>query len=350
MWAITLSLLLCLVLIPLLEKIAPAIGLTDKPSDRKQHSGHIPLIGGIAIFASLLFSQILSGPSEAPVLLCTLAFIILTIGTYDDVYTLSARFRLVVQTALALAMAVWGDIKIDSLGSIMGGEPLILTDTTSTIFTVLCIVGVINAINMIDGLDGLSGSILLISISGMALLNFRAGALTDATFQLSIAGTLIAFLVYNNQLFRSHARVFMGDGGSMMLGLILAWYFIKGSQGPNSAFSTVSAGWLFGLPLMETVSVMTGRIIEKRSPLDAGRDHMHHRLIRAGFSVNATVGIMLTLHIALVCIGLSSNNFDTTDSTLFWGFVTITLIHIFISRFYLESGGTKIANTFRALQ
>ena len=337
---------MCLAFILLLERIAPRVGLVDKPTQRKQHTGHVPTVGGIAIFISLLFASLMPGVQEAPPVLLILCFSILVLGCLDDIQSLSARFRLLAQIIVALVLVLLSDIRIETIGGIFGTEAVRFEGAASIAFTVVCAVGVINAINMIDGLDGLSGSILLASFSALALLANNAGSFHQAGYLACIAACLLAFLCYNNRVFRPKARIFLGDAGSMMLGLMLLWYFVELSQDANPAMSAVSAGWIFGLPLVDTVTVMVGRIMDKRSPFDAGRDHMHHRLRRAGFSVNATVLVMVSIHTALVLIGLFFASRTHADIPLFWGFVVLTVVHFCVSRFILESYGAKVVNAF----
>ncbi|MFK8078842.1 MAG: MraY family glycosyltransferase [Granulosicoccus sp.] len=342
MWVVFISSMLCLAVIPVLERLAPTVGLVDRPTERKQHVGNVPMVGGIAIFISLVAAFFMLGIYVVPPVLIALSLIIVVLGTIDDVQTLSARFRLLAQILVSLALVLFGDIRIESIGGIFGSEAVRFDGATSVVFTVMCAVGVINAINMIDGLDALSGSILFLSFTALALLAVGAGLHDQASFLFCVSGCLFAFLAYNNRIFRPKARIFLGDAGSMMLGLMLVWYFVDLSQGGAMALSAVSAGWIFGLPLIETVSVMVGRIVEKRSPFDAGRDHMHHRLRRAGFSVNGTVFIMVSMHTLLVLIGVFFASTSHADGLLFWGFVVLTVSHFAVSRYLLEPYGAKV--------
>ena len=333
--------LLCLCLIPAIEKLAPNLGLLDRPNTRKHHIGDVPLVGGIAIFTSIATVSLITGTAVVPPTLLILSFAMLLLGTVDDLITLSVRFRLLVQISIAGAMVSFGDIRIETIGSIFGGEVVQLNDSLAFVFTVMCVVGVVNAINMIDGLDGLAGSILLLSFAALGLIAFEHSAVS--TFQLfAISGCLAAFLVYNNGVFRTKARIFLGDAGSMMLGLMLVWYFVELSQGSTSVLNTVCAGWIFGLPLLETISVMAGRLIDGRSPFDAGKDHLHHRLRRAGFSVNGTVAIMLLMHSALLLVGIYFSIRPGTDAVLFWSFLVVIALHFVIGRYLLENWGHRL--------
>lgn len=336
------STLLCLAMIPLLGKKAIAIGLTDKPDARKRHDGEVPLVGGLAIFLTLVCVQLFSAGSLMSPVLLLLCLVLVVLGVVDDVRDLSARCRLCFQLGVSLLMVLIGDVRIESVGALFGGEPVQFSYGASVLFTVICTVGVINAINMIDGMDGLSGSLLSVTFFAMALLAFLHGDASTALALSVVAGCLLAFLYFNARVVRDKARVFLGDAGSMMLGLVLVWYLVEMTQGIDPALSPVAAGWLFGLPLMDTVAVMMGRIVEKRSPFEAGRDHLHHRLRRRQLSVNATVGLMLAMHSTLVLVGVVNAQAPENEAGLFWGFVLLVVLQFGIYRRYFKASEDSV--------
>jgi len=334
--------LFCFLVIPFLRQIALTVGLTDKPDTRKRHLGEIPPVGGIAIFLTLVVGEILSSGNLLPSTLLALCLALVILGVVDDIRNLSAMFRLCVQIVVALLMVVFADVRIESVGSIIGGDALEFGYITSLLFTVMCTVGVINAINMIDGLDGLSGSVLAVTFVSLGVLAGVHGETVTALTLFMITGSLLAFLFYNSRLVRDKASIFLGDAGSMMLGLILVWFLVEMTQGSDRVLSPVAAGWMFGLPLMDTVAVMVGRILNKRSPFEAGRDHLHHRLKNRGFSVNSVVLTMLAMHCALVLVGtLNAANTDG-ETWLFWLFVTLVIVFFAISKRLFELSNTEL--------
>jgi len=123
----------------------------------------------------------------------------------------------------------------------------------------------------------------------------------------------------------------MGDSGSMLLGFILVWFLITLTQGYEPPISPVVAGWIFGLPLLDTTVVMVNRIAARKSPFSAGRDHLHHRLLDSGFSVNQTVLCVCAIHSVFVIIGMIANNHRELEPFLFMGFVLCVLLHCFIT-------------------
>lgn len=336
MLLIVLTSIITLLLIPSLSKLAISYGLTDKPDKRKQHSGDIPLIGGVAIFGALLLGSLLSSGDAISPLLLVLCQAMLTLGMVDDYAGLSARVRFLVQISAAVVMVVFGDIRIENLGSLLGSQDVVLNGPVSLIFTVLCTVGVINAVNMIDGMDGLAGSILLISFSSLAGLAAINGDSSSAHTLFLIVGGLGAFLWYNSRLARPKAVIFMGDSGSMFLGLVLVWFFVDLTQSSNPALTPTAAGWILGLPLIETVVVMVGRIIDGKSPFDAGRDHLHHKLTDAGISPSHSVLTMCGLHVLLVSVGVTYSSTVGIEAFLFWVFVCLVLIHFVLCRYFVE--------------
>ncbi|CAG0908399.1 unnamed protein product, partial [Cyprideis torosa] len=136
-------------------------------------------------------------------------------------------------------------------------DPLLLTGAAATVFSIVCIIGVINAINMIDGADGLAGGIVSISLAALLVIVISADTTPDLAPGLVILlGATAAFLLFNTGMLGANKKIFLGDSGSMFLGIMLASYYIRMSQGDNPYFPPVIAGWIFGLPLMDSVAVM----------------------------------------------------------------------------------------------
>jgi len=329
------SLLLCLALLRVAEVVGKSLDLVDRPNERKTHSGDIPLVGGICIFLTILFLQIIA-PMD-PVVLVAGALLI-AIGIADDYLDLSPRLRLAVQ-AMAGAILFWGGYQITHLGGLFIGDALLLSGMSAVLFSLLGMIGVVNAINMIDGADGLAGGVVAISAAALLSITMLAGAGIETTGGLIvILGAVLAFLTFNSGVFGSNHKVFLGDSGSMFLGIVLAAYYIGLSQGSDAYLSPVAAGWVFGLPLMDSVSVMVARMRNGKSPLKAGRDHLHHRLADKGFTSGRAVALMLTLHAVLVLIGFIGNHYALSESVMFWGFVSLVVAYHFASPLLLFHG------------
>jgi UDP-GlcNAc:undecaprenyl-phosphate GlcNAc-1-phosphate transferase len=302
-----------IVLIVMLQPIARAIGLTDKPNERKQHHGNIPLVGGIAIFLGFSLAALVgpwvsdtAGPTPEKIWVFLGASLILVFaGAWDDLRGLSPLTRFIAQICAALLMVYEAGLVIVALGAHSPvGDQLFLHDW-SVPFTVFATVGLINAINMSDGLDGLSGNLALVSFVGFGAANALWGSSADLALLNIMSAAIAGFLVFNQRMhWRSTAAVFLGDAGSMMLGFALAWVAIEVSQGPAHSLTPVATLWFLVVPVYDTMGVIVRRLLAGRSPFSADAQHIHHLLVRAGFSVTATIGILCGFALVGVAIGL----------------------------------------------
>ena len=301
------TLLLTTLLIKVLMPASIKLGLVDKPNERKNHQGDIPNIGGFAMFLALAVSCLLFiGDLNPFISLGGGILVLVVIGLLDDHFDLSVKARFYTQIAAALIMAVAGDIAIVNIGNIFGfGE--IPTGIFAIPFTVFFAVGAINALNMSDGMDGLAGSIALVTFCAMAALAYIAGIQPELNMILLYIPMLCGFLLFNARIFgRRKAQIFMGDAGSMFLGLSIAWFAVALTQGENPAMRPVTALWLFAVPLLDTCSIMLRRICAGQSPFKADRNHLHHILNEAGFNVNRSLAIIIGFHGLLALVGVFS--------------------------------------------
>lgn len=323
-------------IIPVLILVAIRMNFVDQPDTRKQHAKPTPIVGGLAIFCAAFGYLSIFHPSTASLTLIAIGLIVVLLGAVDDRLSLSPLVRLIVQAGAACSMILFADLQIQQIGDIFFGDVVELGVAFSIFFTIMCTIGVINSINMIDGVDGLAGSTILVSVLALAFVAASGSDAYSLPALLAVAGALVGFLLFNARLLVTSAKVFLGDAGSMLLGFTLVWFCIKLSQGPDAVLSPVAAGWIFGLPLIDTVSVMVRRITARTSPFKAGRDHLHHRLLNANFSVNGTVLTILSVHSVIVCIGLLLNQVDKVEPILFWVFVCFVLAHHFITPILLD--------------
>lgn len=309
-----------LILIPLSHRI----GLLDRPDQRKQHHGATPLVGGLAMFAGLAASFFLLEVSYAPVVALVFGcFLILTIGVIDDILNLSAKIRFSFQIIAALLMIYWAGVSIVSFDKTFFNYPLEL-GIFAVPFTVFAVVGAINAINMSDGIDGLAGSLCVTILFCLGLAAYVGGAIPELAVLSLVAVIVVAFLTFNFPIpGRAHATIFMGDGGSMMLGFIVAWFSISLTQGEEAVLSPVTALWILGLPVIDTVAVMSRRIIRGRSPFAADREHFHHILLVAGFSRGKAVVTIATINLLLGMVGLTADYYGVPEYIMFYLYLTL---------------------------
>jgi len=293
-------------LIYLLKPSAVYLGLVDRPNVRKHHKGDIPLVGGLGVFSSCVIACSFLGILDQNLMVFFVAgMILIVVGVIDDFRELSATLRFIAQIGAASIMVFWGGGVVLDLGALTWNGALFTLGLFAVPFTVFATVGVINAVNMSDGVDGLSGSLVLITFISLAIVSIIEQRYTELQLLLIFMAAVIAFLGFNFRFpWRKHADVFMGDAGSMFLGFTIAWFFVQLTQGSERVVAPVTVLWFMVMPLFDTVGIMLRRILKGRSPFAADREHFHHVLLLAGFSVTQSVLIICTLAGIGVVIGL----------------------------------------------
>ena len=289
-----------------LMPVARKAGLVDRPSSRKKHTGNVPLVGGIAIFAAVVFVSALVGPPAGWPGLLVGAGLLLMVGVKDDLSRISPKIRLVFQAASILVIAIWADATIDWLGFMGPGQVPFGLGWLALPFTVFAGVGLVNSVNMTDGLDGLCGTLTLVALAALGIVAAMAGRVEELTLIVIVAGAVVGFLAYNFRFpGRSQALVFLGDAGSYLLGITLLYLLARLSAGPEPAMSPVTALWIMLVPLFDTVGMMIRRMKKGRSILAADREHIHHVFLLAKFKVSETVLIMGALGAISAGIGIA---------------------------------------------
>jgi undecaprenyl-phosphate alpha-N-acetylglucosaminyl 1-phosphatetransferase len=292
--AILVSFVLSFTTILLLKPIAEKIDLVDIPGGRKQHASATPLIGGIAMLLGFLMSLLLLPDSLKPFRGLIFGSVLLVfVGMLDDFREISPRGRLIAQISALCVMIFWSHVQLENLGNLFGQGSVHLSWLAIPL-TLFGAASLINAINMIDGRDGLSGSITLIALLHLMILACLMGCFAQAMVLSLFIASLMAYLCFNFPLpWRPQASCFMGDAGSMLLGFILAWFTISLSQQPNTLAGPAHMLWIVAIPLLDLATVFIKRMKSKRSPFDAGPDHIYNVLEQKGFSKVATLWILL---------------------------------------------------------
>ena len=320
----------CMVAISLIRPFAVNINLVDIPNNRKRHIGNIPLVGGISMFVAivvgLLTTQI--DINEQRNLLLAM-IIVVGVGVLDDHQDLSTRSRILTHVIAVLVVVIFDSVVLNSLGSIFGLGELKL-HTWAIFFTVFSIIGVMNAINMSDGIDGLSGFLSLISLLFIAYFSYIGGRADYLMIALLVCATLVSFLLFNLGVFGKSRKVFMGDAGTTLLGLIIAVLFIKLSQGSNPAYRPVTTLWLLAIPLIDTFAIMLRRIIKGKSPFKADREHLHHFFIRSGMSERKALIAIVTLSCSMAFLGSWMELNHIPEWKMFALFILIFLLYFFM--------------------
>jgi len=234
-----------------------------------------------------------------------------------------------VQITATIIIIYFGDAQLHTLGHLYGDTEFEL-EKISLVFTVMAVLGVINAINMVDGLDGLSSGITIMTTMSLFIISFASVGIDISILLVTLIGSLFAFFLFNVGYYGVSRKVFMGDAGSTVLGFILAWLFIVLSQNGEQPLSPVAAGWLFGLPLLDSVSVMVRRLVNGTSPFKADRRHLHHQLLDLGYNARSALVILLSIHAVMLCVGMALNSVPAAEPYFFWGFVVLVIFRHFL--------------------
>ncbi len=314
------ALVATILLIVLLRPLAVRSGLVDIPNNRKSHRVPTPLVGGLAIYGGTLLGFLISSFGSVPLAYGEVygffgaGLLLVVVGVVDDFLDLPPAVKFIAQLLAALLMIFGAGVVLTDLGALTTRGDLLQLGILSVPFTVFATLGIINALNMCDGLDGLSGSLALTALSGLLLVASLWGRPADTDMLLILGASVIGFLLFNRRLLgRERASVFMGDAGSMFLGLALAWFTISLSQGETRALRPSAALWFLMVPIFDAVAMMLRRIRKGKSPFAADREHLHDIFLLAGYTVNETVGMIVGLASLGVFVGLASIYFQTPE-------------------------------------
>jgi len=295
--ALLLSFFITVVLIPVFSRAALRynIGL-DMPDARKVHRQPIPRVGGIAIMLGVFMSTVFWLPESSFTHAYAVgAAVIVLLGMVDDFKGLGFRVKFLGQVAAALVVAVYGDVRIRSLGTLLP-DGLLLPEAISIPLTVVAIVGVTNAVNLSDGLDGLAGGICLLSFSCLGYLAYAGEDLALCLLGLALVGAIMGFLRYNTY----PAELFLGDTGSQFLGFSAICISLGLTQQQATALSPLLPLLVLGFPVLDTLGVMAQRLSEGRPLFSPDKNHFHHRLMGLGFHHSESVVVIYSLQSLLV--------------------------------------------------
>lgn len=316
------SLLICVIIMPLVKRMAFKIGAVDRPNEKGRKKIHKKIIargGGIAIYVSFLAVCVAILPfiSKPFIGLVIAGTIVLIVGLVDDIRRLSPWVKLVFQIIAALVAVAFG-IVIPAITNPVGqaisletwqwainiGGKMISVSIFSAIFSVIWLVGMTNTINFLDGLDGLSGGVAAIAAMIMFFLSIssKVNQPTTALIAIILAGACIGYLFYNFY----PAKIFNGDSGAYFLGMTLGILAIF------SGAKLATALLVLGLPILDAVWTVIRRVVHGKSPFSADRGHLHYLLLDVGLSQRQAVLIIYSFSIAFGSIAL----FATTGQKL----------------------------------
>jgi UDP-GlcNAc:undecaprenyl-phosphate GlcNAc-1-phosphate transferase len=315
-------------LIPLLSRFAPRLGLLDRPGGHKSHATPVPVVGGVAMGIVFIACFAMLGLSrEVTVWLPAAAAIMIFGGLLDDRHALSSIPKFGLQILAAFVLARFGGATLAHLGELVRPDVLWL-GAIALPFTVFAIIGVMNALNMTDGVDGLAGGVALVSVIAFAHCAGLAGYPQVLAVACLLAGVLVGFLLYNAPLpGRARAAAFMGDAGSYFLGLVLAWMAITLAVSDRPALSPMTAVWILGVPLADTVVLLVRRTLRGRNPFRPDREHLHHLLLARGLGHGAVSAIVIGVSALMALAGISAAQARVPEFTMFYVYGALWLVY-----------------------
>ncbi|HQX95660.1 MAG TPA: MraY family glycosyltransferase, partial [Chitinophagaceae bacterium] len=300
------SFIITFLAIPVIMQIAEQKKLYDIPDERKVHTRLVASLGGIGIFAGFLLASLLSiqgylNPEFQYFFAASL--VVFFVGLKDDIMILSATKKFIGQIIAASILIHLGGIRLDSMYGLLGFEQL--PEGFSLALSYFTIIVIINSFNLIDGVDGLASSLGILTMivfgSYFLAIDYQAYAL----LAFAMAGSLVAFIIFNHH----PAKIFMGDSGSLMIGLVNSILVIKFINVANSPFvavpvpAAVAIGFsILIVPLLDTLRVFSIRIANGRSPFTPDRNHIHHLLLDNGLSHAAVTLTCVAINVCFIAM------------------------------------------------
>lgn len=317
---------------PALIKVAVLKRLIDSPTEeRKIHKRSIPTIGGIIIYAGTIFAyalwfsvedlvyyeRIYNAVNEFKLIIAT-SLLLFFVGVKDDIIGTAPVKKLFAHIVVALILVLMGNVRITGLHGIFGVYEIPVWG--SVFLSIFTYVVVVNALNLIDGVDGLASGVGLISSIAFGIWFVFAGEFGYAALSFALAGALAGFLIFNF----SPAKIFMGDSGSLVIGMFLCVLAIKMIEFPiqqlDSFWVHVSKP-VFAIsaliyPLLDTLRVFIIRTLKGQSPFMADRNHIHHKLLDCGYSHAKTVIIIYLFSLFTISTSVLTYYFKTPTFSL----------------------------------
>jgi UDP-GlcNAc:undecaprenyl-phosphate/decaprenyl-phosphate GlcNAc-1-phosphate transferase len=311
-------------LTPVMRKIALAQGVLDRPNTaHKSHKNPVPYLGGVAIIIGVVIVSYIALISDKftwnnfwlATSVLGPAIVMGLVGLWDDLKSLSPLPRFIGQSIAGVVVAIILILN-DNIGNPTGITAL------DAAITVLWIVGICNSINFFDNLDGGAAGTLAITAISLTYLAITGDQYFIAALSIVVAGSTLGFLIWN----RAPARIYMGDAGALFLGLLVATLTIRFKPSTDSAISSFALPvLLLAIPIMDTTVAVLSRLRRKVSPFQGGKDHLSHRLVRAGLSRKLSAitlwGLTGLFSLFAVLIPQLNNGYDVVIvliSLVFW--------------------------------
>ena len=327
------------VAIPKVIFFAEKLRLLDEAGIRASHKGSTPIFGGIAIFSGIIFSLLFWADIENIQYLLVSILIVFFVGVIDDLLVLSPFKKIVGQVIATSIIIFLGDLKIDNMHGVLGIYDLPIW--IGVLFTIFVVIVITNAFNLIDGVDGLAAGVGVISSFSFGIIAVLMEQSEMAIISFTLAGALLGFLKYNLY----PAKIFMGDTGSLVVGMILSILAINSiryglvtesikliNKGPLLAIV------LLAIPLFDSLRVFVVRIFKGKHPLSPGREHIHHTLLDLGFGHKKTSFILYFSSISIIVFSYFLLDVNVNIGIGILALISFILLYI---PFYLLKGHSK---------
>lgn len=331
--------------------------IVDNPNARKLQRTPVPVFGGVAVFGGLLPMMLAAGiffdKTTIAINLCSIS-IMLAIGVWDDRRDISAVFRFFVEILVVVLMMLASGCYIDNFHGLWGihGLPWYISWPLS----IIAGVGIINAINLIDGVNGYSSGYVIISCILFALFFFHCGMNTLGCLALIGAGALIPFYLHN--VFGGKSKMFIGDGGTLMMGTAVAFFVASclSSASPAQDLENQNFGLIaftlavLNIPVFDTLRVMSVRIIRGLSPFHPDKTHLHHLFIDMGFSHSGTTTAILLMNILTVLVWFISWKLGASIDMQTYIVVALGILNTFVFYKFMRIQAERDSRIYKVMQ
>lgn len=311
------SMLLGWAFMPIVLQIAHKKGFVVKPNKRTSHTGEIPNIGGIDIFASFMLTYIIFEYQRLPQsqFIFAGAFIIVMVGFVDDILDITPIQKTLGELLAGIALVCFGNIRITNLFGLFGIT--IIPTWASYALSIFVLIAIVNALNLIDGVDGLASGLGILFCAFFSVYFQLTGEIHWAIIGYTLIGSLAVFFFFN--VFGKKQKIFMGDTGSLLLGYILSAFVFHFCE--INAYHVVDEHYVcyaapmicicvLSIPLFDTIRVMFTRIKNHRSPFSPDKNHIHHLLLRGGLTHLQTTMTILSLTIVFIALAIIGRNWN----------------------------------------